>query len=226
MAKILLVEDDQSLATLVSNWLKRDHHLVELVADGLSALDHLRVSNYDLLLIDWMLPGLSGLELCRQYRRSGGNAIIFMLTAKDMLDDKQLAFDAGIDDYMSKPFELKELAMRINAQLRRAHLGTSRSVKIRDLEIDIEQHKVLKDGKEVHLLPKEFRLLEFLVRHPNRVLSSEDLLNSVWESDSFAHNDTVRGHINRLRKKLDSGSSPSIIATVHGVGYKLGLEDA
>lgn len=222
MAKILIVEDERDLATLMAGWLKRDHHLVEVVHDGIEALHHLMVSDYDVIVLDWMLPGTSGIEVCQSYRKNGGNASVIMLTAKESLNDKEIGFAAGADDYVTKPFELKELAMRIKAQLRRAETSKHATFNINDIEIDIEEHRVTKCGEEVYLLPKEFRLLEFFVRHPNRVFSSEELLSSVWESDSIAQNDSVRGHITRLRKKLDTPGKPSIILTVHGVGYRLG----
>jgi DNA-binding response OmpR family regulator len=224
VAKILVVEDERDLATLIAGWLKRDHHLVEVVSDGAEAMHHLSVSDYDVIVLDWMLPNLSGVDVCERYRKSGGNAWIIMLTAKDTLNDKEIGFAAGADDYITKPFELKELAMRIKAQLRRAETTKHATYTFNDIDIDVENHRVRKEGEDIYLLPKEFRLLEFFVRHPNRVFSAEELLSAVWESDSIAHNDSVRGHITRLRKKLDSPGKPSIIITVHGVGYRLGVE--
>ncbi len=225
MAKILLVEDESDLARLVQNWLTRDHHLVEIATDGSSALDRLKVSNYDLIILDVMLPGISGVDVCRDFRQARGTTPVIIITARASLADKEQGFLAGADDYLTKPFHLKELEFRVNALIRRGNVPPSNIFRIGEITIDTDEHQVLKEGKEVRLLPKEFRLLEFLVRHPNRVFSSEDLLENVWESDTSAHNDTVRGHITRLRKKLDSDGKPSIIATVYGVGYKLQSED-
>ncbi|MBU6451196.1 MAG: response regulator transcription factor [Cyanobacteria bacterium REEB67] len=222
MAKILIVEDENDLAQLVKNWLGREHHLVETSDDGLEALIRMETNKYDVVILDVMLPSLNGMELCRRYRKGGGAAGIIMLTAKGHVDDKESGLDAGADDYMTKPFQLKELAARVRAVLRRNHGQTMDVIKFRDLEIDIHEFKVTKGGTEVHLLPKEFRLLEFFVRHPHQVFSAEEILASVWESDTEALLDTVRGHITRLRKKLDTPGSMSIIATVYGVGYKLG----
>lgn len=226
MAKILIVEDEKDLASLIEGWLSREHYLVEVAHDGTTALEKLKTSTYDVVVLDWMLPELSGIDVCRQYRAQGGNAGVIMLTAKESINEKEVGFTAGVDDYMTKPFELKELAMRIRAQLRRAETTTHTSFNIYDIQIDIEEHRVTKDGKEVYLMPTEFRLLEFFVRHPQRVFSSEELLSAVWESESYAGNDTVRGHITRLRKKLDAPGRESIITTVHGVGYKLGWDSA
>ncbi len=225
MAKILVVEDERDLARLIAGWLTRERHLVEVAHDGLTAWQQLRASNFDVLVLDWMLPEMNGVDLCRKYRAAGGNGSIIMITAKDSLSDKEVGFTAGADDYITKPFELKELTMRINAQLRRAETTKHTMFRIHDVEVDIENHTVSKAGISVSLMPKEFRLLEFLIRHPSRVFSAEELISAVWESDSLAQNDTVRGHITRLRKKLDSSDKPSVITTVHGVGYKLGIHD-
>lgn len=222
MAKILVVEDEVHLAELTSNWLRRDHHLVEVVHDGDSALHQLKISSYDIVVLDWMLPSRSGIEVCKGYRSAGGGAWVIMVTAKEQLEDMEIGFQAGADDYITKPFQLKELSMRIAAHLRRTEKAEHSKFVIHDIEIDINEHEVRKHGTEVHLLPKEFRLLEFFVRHPHRVFSAEELLTAVWESDSLAQNDTVRGHVTRLRKKLDTEGKPSVIKTVHGVGYKLG----
>lgn len=226
MARILVVEDEKELAKLVSDWLKRDHHFVETVYDGLTAVHQLAVGTYDVVVLDWMLPELSGIEVCKRYRKAGGNAAVVMMTAKHDLDDKEVGFEAGADDYITKPFQLKELAMRVKAMLRRTASEHHTVFTFSDLEIDFQKYCVLKAGKEVHLLPKEFRLLEFFLRHPHRVFSADELLSSVWEMESVAQHDTVRGHINRLRKKLDSPGKPSIISTVHGIGYKLTDENA
>ncbi len=221
MAKVLVVEDELDLAALINNWLSREHHLVEVVHDGATALHRLKVAKYDVIVLDVMLPGMSGIDVCNQFRQMRGTTPILMLTAKSSLADKEIGFSAGADDYLTKPFHLKELEFRVKALLRRGIVADSHIFQIGDIMIDSDQHRVVKGGQEVHLLPKEFRLLEFFVRHPQRVFSSEELLENVWESDTSAHNDSVRGHITRLRKKLDSPGQPSIIETVYGVGYKL-----
>ncbi len=147
-----------------------------------------------------------------------------MVTAKGHVDDKVCGLDAGADDYLTKPFKLRELAARVRAVLRRNHMRTMDIIRFQDLEVDIRRFRVTKAGQAVHLLPKELRLLEFFLRHPGVVFSHEELLASVWESDTAAQQDTVRGHIKRLRKKLDTRGRKSIIDTVHAVGYRLGAE--
>lgn len=225
MAKVLLVEDELDLASLINNWLAREHHLVEVVGDGPTALHRLKVAKYDVIILDVMLPGMSGFDICREFRQSRGTTPILFLTARTSLQDKELGFLAGADDYLTKPFHLKELEFRVKALLRRGAVSGSNIFQLGDIQVDSDQHKVSKNGCEVHLLPKEFRLLEFFVRHPQRVFSPEELLENVWESDTSAHNDSVRGHITRLRKKLDTPGQPSIISTVYGVGYKLQGDD-
>jgi len=221
MAKILIVEDERDLSGLVRNWLCRENHLVEQAEDGLEALARMETSKFDLIILDLMLPGMSGMEVCQHFRKKSGQTPILMLTAKDNVEDKAAGLDAGADDYLTKPFHLKELAARVRALLRRGLSRPGNTLKIRDIEIDASECRVTKNGQIVHLLPKEFRLFEFLVRHPNHVFSAEDLLASVWESDTSALLDTVRGHITRLRKKLDTQNEPSIISTVYGMGYKI-----
>jgi DNA-binding response OmpR family regulator len=224
MGKILVVEDEADLAKLVRNWLERDKHLVEVIDNGFEALTHLQINKFDVIILDLMLPELSGMEVCRRYRQGKGKTPILMLTAKNSVEDKEAGLDAGADDYLTKPFNMKELAARVRALIRRASDHPNSMYTLRDIEIDASEYRVTKAGAEIHLLPKEFRLLEFLVRHPHQVFSAEDLLASVWESDTSALLDTVRGHIKRLRKKLDTPGQSSIISTVYGIGYRIELE--
>jgi DNA-binding response OmpR family regulator len=221
MAKILIVEDERDISGLVSNWLLRDNHLVEQADNGLDALNQMELSKFDVIILDLMLPGMNGLEVCRRYRQHLGHTPILMLTAKNTIDDKEVGLDAGADDYLTKPFHLKELAARVRALLRRGDSLPSNIYQIKDIIIDTSKCLVTKAGQAIHLLPKEYRLLEFFVRHPDHVFSAEELLASVWESDTLAFLDTVRGHVKRLRKKLDNPNQPSIISTVYGMGYKI-----
>jgi DNA-binding response OmpR family regulator len=221
MAKILIVEDERDLSGLVSNWLTREKHLVEQADNGLDALNQLELSKFDVIILDLMLPGMNGMEVCRRYRRQPGYTPILMLTAKTTIEDREAGLDAGADDYLTKPFHLKELAARVRALLRRGLCQPGNLLHVKDITIETNECLVKKGSQEVHLLPKEYRLLEFLVRHPHHVFSAEELLSSVWESDTPALLDTVRGHIKRLRKKLDTPNEPSIISTIYGLGYKI-----
>ncbi|MGD9682462.1 MAG: response regulator transcription factor [Candidatus Obscuribacterales bacterium] len=226
MAKILLVEDENDLARLIQNWLQRERNLVEIAPDGVTALHRLKTSSYDVIILDIMLPGISGVELCRMFRQRKGTTPVLIITARTSLQDKEQGFLAGADDYLTKPFHLKELEYRVKALVRRGKVPHTDMITVgKNIVVNCDRHQVTRNGKEIKLLPKEFRLLEFLARHPNRVFSSDELIENVWESDSNAQNDTVRGHITRLRKKLDTQGDPSIIVTVYGVGYKLNTEE-
>jgi len=221
MAKILVVEDENDLAVPMKDWLTREQHVVEIVGNGVDALDRLKVYKYDVVVLDLMLPGISGIEVCRRYRSEGGSSSILMLTARNTVEDKEFGLDAGADDYLTKPFHLKELSARIRALLRRHTQSTSRELKSGGLVLDVVSRTVILNGAEIHFVPREFSLLEFLMRHPNQVFSAEALLERVWASDTMASPDTIRTYIKILRKKLGCEGKDSFIKTVHGVGYKL-----
>jgi len=221
MAKILVVEDEHDLSIPMRDWLTREQYVVEVVDNGIDALDRLKVYKYDVIVLDLMLPGMTGMEVCRRYRSEGGSSSILMLTAKTTVEEKEQGLDAGADDYLTKPFHLKELSARIRALLRRHTQSTSRELRVGELVLDVISRKVMFNGQEVHFVPREFSLLEFLMRHPNQVFSAEALLDRVWASDTMASPDTIRTYIKILRKKLGCEGKDSLIRTVHGVGYKI-----
>lgn len=221
MSKILIVEDEDDLALQVKDWLTREHHTVEHVANGSEAVDHLAVSKYDVIILDWLLPGMDGIEVCRKYRSMGGKTPILMLTAKSTIEDKEKGLDSGADDYLSKPFHLKELSARVRALVRRSSTQSTNVLEAGGVVLDPTSRTVTKNGEPVHLERKEFNLLEFLMRNANKTFSAEALLDRVWESGSMASPDAIRTYIKSLRKKIDSGDNTSMITTVHGVGYKL-----
>lgn len=222
MAKILIVEDDLDLASMVVDWLKFEHYSVELVYSGTEGLDRLQSSEYDAIILDWELPGITGIEVCQQFRAEGGTTPMIMLTGKDLVSDKLTGLDAGADDYLTKPFNMKELSARLRAVLRRPAGLLDNVLKVGQLELEPTKYLVRKEGVELQLLPKEFSLLEFFMRHPNQVFSAEALIQRVWMSDSEATGDAIRTCLKRLRKKLDDNDETKpIIQTVHGVGYRL-----
>jgi DNA-binding response OmpR family regulator len=218
MSKILLVEDDTDLAGMVKMNLAREHSTVEVVHTGEEALDVLAVSSYDLLILDWNLPGRSGLDVCQWYRQHGGTSPVLMLTGKSAVIDKETGLDGGADDYLTKPFSMRELAARVRAVLRRSTTVTSNILTRGPYRVDPFKFQISKDGESVSLQPREFALFEFLMRHPGDVFSAEALLERIWRSDSEASLDALRACIKRIRKKLDD---PDVIETVHGVGYRL-----
>ncbi|HEY9754909.1 MAG TPA: response regulator transcription factor [Oculatellaceae cyanobacterium] len=221
MAKILLVEDDLDLAQMVVEWLTFEHHSVELIGDGREGLERLRLCQYDVIVLDWGLPQLSGPEICKGYRAEGGSTPIIMLTGKGSVSEKETGLDAGADDYLTKPFHMKELSARIRALLRRVSNTTSNVLVVGDLTVDPAKYKVTKSGVEIQLLPREFALLEFLMRHPDEVFSGDALLQRVWHSESEATSEAIRTCVKRLRQKIDKDDDSSIIQTIPRVGYKL-----
>ncbi|MBK9143337.1 MAG: response regulator transcription factor [Candidatus Melainabacteria bacterium] len=223
MAKILLVEDDRDLANMVVQWLTAERYAVDICHDGRSGLDFLSINEYDVAIIDWDLPLLQGIDIVREFRGKGGDTPIIFLTGKDRISDKEQGFDSGADDYLTKPFSVRELAARIRALLRRPSQVVPSIMKSGDVELDPALHKVTRAGQEVHLSPKDFELLEFLMRHPDQVFSGDALLTRIWPSDSEATSDALRSAVKRIRKKLDSGENEadSIIENVPRVGYRI-----
>jgi DNA-binding response OmpR family regulator len=221
MSKILLVEDDRDYADLIQDYLKR-HFTVEVTPTVSGAIDYLAVYGYELLIVDWQLPDAAGPELIDRLRGKGVKVPIIMLTARDTLADKEHGFNAGADDYLTKAAHPKELLMRIRALLRRPNTYKDEIVKVGEhIEIDAARHIVTKRGEQIHMLPKEFAVLEYMSRYPKRVFSADELLDRLWPSDSEASSHTVRSTVNRIRTKLDDPDAPSVIQTKYKAGYQL-----
>ena len=208
---------------MIEEWLEKEHHLVDVVHDGKEGFDRLQFYSYDLAIIDIDLPSMSGTEICHQFRSGGGHTPVLMLTGKTEIDDKMKGFDAGTDDYLTKPFNPRELTARLRALLARPTHRIKDVLIIGDLELDPLEHIVRKAGLHLHLMPREFSLLELFMRHPGEVFSPEAILNKVWSSESEASPDTVKVHIAKLRRKIDDENNASRIVTIHGIGYKLQL---
>ena len=224
MAKILIVEDDTELAEKVREWLVHDRYVVDVVHRGNEATDYLSIYQYDAIILDWELPDTTGIDVLKQYRNSGGKSPVLMLTGKKEIDDKEIGFDSGADDYLTKPFHFQEVSARIRALLRRPAVFAGNKLKAGNVILEMDRRSVTRDGEPIHLSPLEFALLELFIRYPSKVFSHEALLDRVWSSDSTASVDTVRTCIKALRKKIGSDNEPSIIRTVHGVGYRLELD--
>jgi DNA-binding response OmpR family regulator len=221
MAKVLVVEDNRELASMINDWLVFEHYEVEFAYTGSDGMEMLQHYLYDAIILDWELPNKSGIEICRDFRSSGKMTPILMLTGKSEIDDKEMGLDAGADDYLTKPFHMKELGARLRAIIRRAANAPSNVLKAGDIELNPTTFEVTKCGAPIDLLKREFALLEFFMRNPNRVFSAEALLDRVWTSESDATAEALRTTLGRLRKKIDTPAAVSLIKTVHGVGYKL-----
>jgi two-component system response regulator RegX3 len=223
MPKILLIEDEAGIAEALEYQLNRDGYDFEWVTDGAKGLERFRVAGADLILLDLMLPGLAGEEVCKQLRRDSQVPII-MLTAKDTEIDKILGLELGADDYVTKPFSTRELLARIKALLRRTVSEGTTSEGVLEgggIRLDPERHEVTVEGEQVRLARKEFELLELLMEHPGRVLARETLIDRVWGSDYFGDTRTLDVHIKRLRAKVEaSPHEPAHLVTVRGLGYK------
>jgi two-component system, OmpR family, phosphate regulon response regulator PhoB len=224
---ILVVEDEDSLATLLQYNLQKEGYAVTMAGDGEEALLLVDEKLPDLIVLDWMLPKLSGIEVCRRLRQRNEtrNVPIIMLTARGEETDRIRGLDTGADDYVVKPFSMTELAARIRAVLRRLRPGLAEDrVRRGDIVIDRVAHRVKRGGQEVHLGPTEFRLLDHLMQNPGRVFSREQLLDAVWGSDVYVEARTVDVHIGRLRKALGGSETADPIRTVRSAGYSLDLE--
>jgi len=224
---VLVVEDEDSLATLLQYNLQKEGYDVAVAGDGEEALLRVEERLPDLVVLDWMLPKVSGIEVCRRLRQRNEtrNLPIIMLTARGEESDRIRGLDTGADDYVVKPFSMTELAARVRAVLRRLRPGLAEDrVRRGDIVIDRVEHRVKRSGSEVHLGPTEFRLLDYLMQHPGRVFSREQLLDAVWGSDVYVEARTVDVHIGRLRKALGVTEASDPIRTVRSAGYSLDLE--
>lgn len=225
--RILLVEDDSALAELLTYNLERENFEIQHTVDGEEAMLLAQENPPDLVLLDWMIEGLSGIEVCRRLRRrpETANVPIIMLTARGEEADRVRGLETGADDYVTKPFSPRELVARVGAVLRRVRPALAgEQMSYADIEMDIVSHKVKRGGETIALGPTEFRLLRHFLEHPGRVFSRERLLDAVWGHDSYIEPRTVDVHIRRLRKAINDGGRSDIIRTVRSAGYALDSE--
>ena len=226
--KILVIEDDRDIAHLLQLHLRDLDCRVDLMYDGAQGLEQARARSYDLIILDLMIPGMAGLEVCRCLRTESNYTPILMLTAKSSEFDRVLGLEVGADDYLTKPFSIRELVARVKAIFRRVEAlalptltSLQKILQVGDLSIDIEMHKVILQGREIELTAKEFALLLQFARHPGKVYTRSQLLDLVWNYGHDGYEHTVNSHINRLRAKIEKDPAhPDYIRTVWGIGYK------
>ncbi len=220
--RILLIEDDVRLAEALAEALSDQLYVVDVVKDGESGWNQVKTTGYDLILLDITLPKLDGISLCKQLRNAGYSLPILMLTARDTSTDKVTGLDAGADDYVVKPFDLQELLARIRALLRRGSFSADPVLSWGKLRLDPSTYEVSYDYHPLHLTPKEFSLLELLIRNGRRVLSRSVIIERLWSSENPPEEETVKAHIKSLRHKLRTATAPEdLIETLHGLGYRL-----
>lgn len=221
--KLLLVEDDEHMASTIVSWLTAERYEVTHCVDGNEGFDLLKLGSFDVAILDYEVPGMTGIEICKRYRSEKGSVPIIMLTGRSMVTDRVDGLDAGADDYLTKPFSLKELSARVRALIRRPPGVVSQVLEVGDLKLDPVKYRITFKGSEVQLIPRDFALLEFLMRNADVVFSQDALLQRVWPDDAEATPDSLRNSIKRIRKKLDDGSdeSASVIENIPRVGYRL-----
>jgi DNA-binding response OmpR family regulator len=222
---VLIVEDDESVARFLRQAMLEAGYAPQVAEDGLTGYQLAKTNPFDLILLDVMLPGLTGFEVCRRLRGDGISTPILILTAKDLLDDKVMGLDSGADDYLVKPFQIAELLARARALLRRRNLGTT-SLKVGDLSLEPTSRQIVRGGKAISLSATEYALLEYLMRNSGRVLTRAMILQHVWQYDFDGNDKVLDVYISYLRRKIDRGHQNSLIQTVRGVGYCMENTDA
>ena len=218
---ILIVEDEEKLAQFIKLELEYEGYQVTTAQDGLTGLATARELNLDLILLDWMLPGISGPEICRRLRSTGDRVPIILLTAKDDVSDRVAGLDAGADDYIIKPFSIEELLARVRANLRRTQEEDIDLLQFSDLRLNRSTREVYRGNRPIELTAKEFDLLEYLISHPRQVLTRDRILERVWGYDFMGDSNIIEVYIRYLRLKLEAEKEQRLIQTVRGVGYVL-----
>lgn len=234
--RILLVDDEVELADPLSRLLSREGYGVDVDYDGESALRRLQKNyslgqHYDLLILDWIMPNLSGVEVCQQLRSQGATTPVLFLTAKDTVDDRVQGLDAGADDYLVKPFELRELLARVRALLRRSHLEQESNPdqaarpQVKGLELDLDNQIAYRNGRGINLSEKECQLLDYLIRRPGQLLSHEQIYQHLWPEVDKPNSNVLAAQIRLLRRKIETELEAPLIQTVYGKGYRLEAGD-
>ena len=222
--KVLIVEDEHKIANLIKQGLEQEHFIVDIAYDGTAGYDYASSEPYDVIVLDRLLPGTDGLEICKKLREQGNHTPILMLTARGQVMDKVEGLNSGADDYLTKPFAFEELLARIKALVRRPKTTTSNVLQAEDLSLNIDTYEIKRGKDQITLSSKEFALLEYLMRHQNKTLTKEQIINHVWSYDANILPNTVEVFIGYLRNKIDRPfqNQKNLIHTVRGFGYKIG----
>jgi heavy metal response regulator len=216
-----VIEDEKKVAQFIKKGLEEEHYAVDTAYDGEMGLYLAEVNEYDLIVLDLMIPKINGLEVLRKIRENRNNVPILVLTARDTVEDIVKGLDAGCDDYLTKPFEFIEFLARIRALLRREKIDKEPTLRIADLTLSLVNHKVMRGGKEIELTSKEYALLEYFMRNPDKVLTRTMISEHVWDYHFDSMTNVIDVYVNYLRKKIDKGFEPKLIHTIRGVGYLL-----
>jgi len=219
--RVLVVEDEQKIANFIKRGLEESAYVVDVVHDGRDGYEWARTYPYDFIILDIMLPGLDGIQLCKNLRQEGSDTTIFMLTAKDTVDDRIIGLDSGADDYLVKPFAFRELLARMRALKRRSTPQRKMSLEVGELKLDLVTHQAERQGKIIDLSAKEFALLEYLMRHPSYVLSRTVIAEAIWDYSFYNESNVVDVYISYLRRKIDDPFDMKMIQTIRGMGYRL-----
>ena len=220
-AHILIVEDEVDLAHLVELELTLEGYTVTVANDGLTGLTKARETLPDLLILDWMMPGMTGIEICRRLRATGNKAPVILLTAKEDVSDRVAGLDAGADDYVIKPFKIEELLARVRAHLRRTHEDNPDLLQFADLSLNRRSREVFREGRAIELTAKEFDLLDYLMTNPRQVITRDQILEKVWGYDFMGDSNIIEVYVRYLRLKLEEHQEKRLIQTIRGVGYVL-----
>ncbi len=222
--RLLVVEDEPRISKFICQGLSEAGYAVDATYDGKEANEYTLSADYDLIILDIMLPGIDGLSLLKQWRAYGNHTPVLLLTARDSLDDRVEGLDTGADDYLVKPFAFTELLARVRALLRRPPLQIDNVIKISDLVLDNKTHEVRRGGHLIELSQREFMLLNYLMRHPNQILTRTQIAEHIWNFDFASDSNIVDVYIGYLRRKIDRNFTPALIRTVRGMGYRISTE--
>lgn len=223
--RVLIIEDEHKIANSIKQGLEQENYVIDVAYDGVTGYDLASSEEYDLLILDRLLPGLGGMEICKKLRKESIHTPILMLTAKGLLEDKVEGLDTGADDYMTKPFAFTELLARIRALSRRPKTTIGSVLKVEDLTLDTISYDVKRKGKKIILSNKEFALLQYLMRHKGKIITKEQIINHVWNYDANVLPNSVEVYIKHLRDKIDKPFKETpLIQTLRGFGYKIGKD--